>query len=69
VRPISSWRPGEIIEDIHTFILPVDLPVDAIVTVGMFDPHNPDMRVPVTAVNQPITNNIWPLGPLPTKQP
>ncbi|MCA9979121.1 MAG: hypothetical protein KC413_25340, partial [Anaerolineales bacterium] len=66
-RPVSSWRPGEIIEDIHTFSLPVDLPANTIVTVGMFDPKNPDGRVPVTAVDQPVANNVWPLGPLPTK--
>lgn len=66
-RPVSSWRPDEIIEDEHLITLPADLPADAIVSVGMFDPGNSDIRIPVTAVNQPVANDAWPLGPLPAK--
>lgn len=64
-RPVSSWRPDEIIEDIHTIPLPPELPVDVVVSVGMFDSDNPDARVVVTAVDQPVPNDIWSLGPLP----
>lgn len=67
MRPVSSWRPDEIIEDVHTIPVPANLPADAVISVGLFDSNNSDTRLPVTANDQPIPNNIWTLVPFPHK--
>ncbi len=61
-RPTTSWRRGEIIEDVHTIQLPPDLNMkENRIFVGMYEIDNPDVRVPITALNEPVSDNAWPL--------
>jgi hypothetical protein len=61
-RPTTSWRQGEIIEDIHTITLPPNLITeDSSIFVGLYEIDNPDSRVPITESNEPVSDNVWPL--------
>ena len=37
-RPTTGWVPGEYILDEHTLTLPADLPLDASLRIGLYDP-------------------------------
>jgi hypothetical protein len=61
-RPVSSWRPDEIIVDQHTIVLPSPLPADAALWVGLYSPANPNSRLPATLAGAPLPNQLAPLG-------
>jgi hypothetical protein len=51
IRPTTSWRPGEVLIDDHTLLLPPDLPPgDYMLWVGLYNPDTGE-RLPVTTVN------------------
>jgi hypothetical protein len=67
-RPTTSWRDGEIIEDVHVIQLPPDLEAEELsIFAGLYDIDNPEIRVPVSAAGLEVLNNAFRLGDLPAK--
>ncbi|MCB0027148.1 MAG: hypothetical protein KDE28_04520 [Anaerolineales bacterium] len=61
-RPVSSWRPDEIIVDQHTIVLPSPLPANAALWVGLYSPADPNSRLPAAQAGGPLPNQLAPLG-------
>lgn len=51
-RPTSTWAPDEIVYDLHALVLPNDLlPAAYRLIVGLYDPENPQTRLPVDGLD------------------
>ena len=47
-RPTSTWQPNESVYDLHALVMPNDLlPARYRLIVGLYDPENPQTRLPV----------------------
>jgi hypothetical protein len=65
-RPTSSWRPGEIIHDRRTILLPDDLPLAELsISVGLFHLDEPNLRLPLTVGGRSSDDNAYYLSRLP----
>lgn len=65
-RPLPAWRKGEIVATNYTIDLPPDLPDKPIlVQVGMYDPDDPNLRLPLKVDGENTAENRFALGPLP----
>jgi hypothetical protein len=63
-RPTSSWLPGEVVADEHTFDLSEVVQVRSQLTVGMYDLATGE-RVPASdCADQPLAANVIPIGTL-----
>ena len=63
MRPTTSWRAGEIVEDVHVIQIPPGVNIEEnIIFVGLYEIDSPEVRIPVTAVGEPVPNNAWPLA-------
>ena len=66
LRPVSTWRPDEVILDSHVIELPPDLdPAGLSVLVGMYEPSDPNVRLPVRVDGREVTDRALNLGDLP----
>jgi hypothetical protein len=65
-RPVESWRKGEVVTTSHTVKLPADLLQQELsLWVGLYDPEQPDVRLPLSVNGKPVPDNRLNLGPLP----
>jgi hypothetical protein len=70
MRPTTTWRKGEIIEDLHTIQLPAGLDDTSLsVFAGMYEIADPDIRLTMTAAGEAVPENAWKLGTLSSLAP
>lgn len=52
-RPTTTWQPGETIIDNHGLLIPPDTPPGSYqLRVGLYDPYDPAVRLPVVVADQ-----------------
>ena len=58
-QPTTSWQPDSIVNDQHGLTLPTDLsPGNYQIIVGLYDPDNPEQRLPVATQTYVTLDNI-----------
>ena len=73
LRPTSSWRVGEIVEDSHQLELSAldsaENLEDLVVSVGFYSLEDSNVRLPLTVAGTAVPNNIYILQPVPPANP
>lgn len=67
-RPLPSWREGEVIAQTFSLPLPENLGDDtAVLQIGMYDPDDPNRRLPILANGLPAAQGSYILSPIPVE--